>query len=310
MFPRSASLALSDRSLYRSRDRAGNERRSQGNTHSLSVIVGAVTRPAEGSRTMKAAVAYEVGRPLVVEDLELPVVGPRDVLVRLTASGICHTDLTVIDGLSALPLPMVPGHEGCGIVEEVGAEVRRVSVGDRVLASVSPACGTCWWCVNGMSNHCELKSVVSSQPRFELSDGRRGAGVVRLRHLRRGDGGSRGLRGRRRDRPRRRATRAPGLRRHDGPRRRADHGRGHGGIERRRRRVRRGRTVGGPGCPNRRRRHDHRHRSDAIAARRQPRRSVPPTPSIPPRATSSGRCGRSRRAGAPTTASRRSVDRS
>jgi S-(hydroxymethyl)glutathione dehydrogenase/alcohol dehydrogenase len=122
---------------------------------------------------MKAAVAYDTGQPLVLEDLELPAVGPRDVFVRLSASGICHTDLTVIDGLSALPLPMVPGHEGCGVVEEVGPEVRRVKVGDRVLASVSPACGTCWWCINGMSNHCELKPVVSSQPRFELPDGRR-----------------------------------------------------------------------------------------------------------------------------------------
>ncbi len=121
---------------------------------------------------MKAAVAYDTGQPLVLEDLELPAVGPRDVLVRLSASGICHTDLTVIDGLSALPLPMVPGHEGCGVVEEVGPEVRRVGVGDRVLASVSPACGACWWCLNGMSNHCELKPVVSAQPRFELPDGR------------------------------------------------------------------------------------------------------------------------------------------
>lgn len=121
---------------------------------------------------MRAAVAYGPGEALVVEDLEVPAVGPRDVLVRLAASGICHTDLTVVDGLSALPLPMVPGHEGCGIVEEVGSEVRRVRVGDRVLASVSPACGSCWWCVNGMSNHCELKGSVSATPRFRLPDGR------------------------------------------------------------------------------------------------------------------------------------------
>lgn len=121
---------------------------------------------------MKAAVAYESGTPLVVEDLELPAVGPRDVLVRIAASGVCHTDLNVIDGLSALPLPMVPGHEACGTVEEVGGEVRRVKPGDRVLASVSPACGSCWWCVNGHSNHCELKSKVSATPRFTLPDGR------------------------------------------------------------------------------------------------------------------------------------------
>jgi S-(hydroxymethyl)glutathione dehydrogenase / alcohol dehydrogenase len=102
----------------------------------------------------------------------VPEVGPRDVLVRLTASGICHTDLTVIDGLSALPLPMAIGHEGCGMVEAVGDEVQRVRAGDRVLASVSPACGSCWWCVNGHSNHCELKGSVSAAPRFELPDGR------------------------------------------------------------------------------------------------------------------------------------------
>jgi len=121
---------------------------------------------------VRAAVAYEAGAPLVVEDVEPLPVGPRDVVVRLSASGICHTDLTVIKGLSALPLPILPGHEGCGVVEEVGPEVRRVKVGDRVLASVSPACGSCWWCVNGMSNHCELKPIVSSTPRVRLGDHR------------------------------------------------------------------------------------------------------------------------------------------
>jgi S-(hydroxymethyl)glutathione dehydrogenase/alcohol dehydrogenase len=126
---------------------------------------------------MKVAIAYEVGQPLVLEDLPAPGIGPRDVLVRVTASGICHTDLNVINGLSALPLPIVPGHEGCGVVEEVGAEVRRVRVGDRVLASVTPACGSCWWCVNGMSNHCELNPLVKAAQRFELSGGRQAAAV-------------------------------------------------------------------------------------------------------------------------------------
>jgi S-(hydroxymethyl)glutathione dehydrogenase/alcohol dehydrogenase len=126
---------------------------------------------------MKVAVAYEVGQPLVLEDLPVPDVGPREVLVRVTASGICHTDLNVIDGLSALPLPIVPGHEGCGVVEEVGPDVRRVRVGDRVLASVSPACGNCWWCLNGMSNHCDLGPTVKAAPRFELSEGQWAAAV-------------------------------------------------------------------------------------------------------------------------------------
>ncbi len=122
---------------------------------------------------MRAAVAYEVGKPLVVEEVAALPVGPRDVLVRIAASGICHTDLNVIDGLSALPLPIVPGHEGCGVVEEVGPEVRRVRVGDRVLASVSPACGSCWWCLRSMSNHCELGRTVSAVPRWQIGDGRR-----------------------------------------------------------------------------------------------------------------------------------------
>jgi len=126
---------------------------------------------------MRVAVAYEVGQPLVLEDLAVPRMGPRDAVVRVTASGICHTDLNVINGLSALPLPIVPGHEGCGVVEEVGAEVRRVRVGDRVLASVTPACGSCWWCLNGMSNHCELNPMVKAAQRFELSGGRRAAAV-------------------------------------------------------------------------------------------------------------------------------------
>jgi S-(hydroxymethyl)glutathione dehydrogenase / alcohol dehydrogenase len=119
---------------------------------------------------VRAAVAYEAGKPLVVEELAVPNIGPRDVLVRVAASGICHTDLTVINGLSAIPLPVVPGHEGCGMVEQVGSDVRRVAVGDRVLASVSPACGSCWWCLNAMSNHCELGPTVLGTPRFRLGN--------------------------------------------------------------------------------------------------------------------------------------------
>src|ERR1700746_187156 len=126
---------------------------------------------------MKVAVAYEVEQPLVIEDLAQPAIGPRDVLVRLAASGICHTDLNVIAGRSTLPLPIVPGHEGCGFVEEVGSEVRRVRVGDRVLASVSPACGACWWCLNAMSNHCDKGPVVRKKPRFALRTGQSAVAV-------------------------------------------------------------------------------------------------------------------------------------
>jgi S-(hydroxymethyl)glutathione dehydrogenase/alcohol dehydrogenase len=126
---------------------------------------------------VKVAVAYEVNQPLVIEDLATPAIGPRDVLVRISASGICHTDLNVIEGKSSLYMPTVPGHEACGVVEAVGSEVRRVKIGDRVLSSVTPACGSCWWCINGMSNHCELNPAVKAALRFDLPDGRKAAAV-------------------------------------------------------------------------------------------------------------------------------------
>jgi S-(hydroxymethyl)glutathione dehydrogenase/alcohol dehydrogenase len=119
---------------------------------------------------MRVAVAYELGRPLVLEDLPTPAIGPRDVLVRVAASGICRTDLLAIRH-TARKTPLVPGHEACGTVEAVGPEVRRVKVGDRVLASVTPACGSCWWCANEMSQHCERKALRFG-PRFDLPDGR------------------------------------------------------------------------------------------------------------------------------------------
>jgi S-(hydroxymethyl)glutathione dehydrogenase/alcohol dehydrogenase len=114
---------------------------------------------------MRAAVAYKTGEPLVIEDVELLPLGPRDVLVQVAASGVCHTDLSVLAGVTPLPMPIVPGHEGCGTVVEVGRDVRRVQAGDRVLASVAPACGSCWWCVRGMSNHCALGAEVMTTPR-------------------------------------------------------------------------------------------------------------------------------------------------
>ena len=103
---------------------------------------------------MRVVVAYEAGKPLVLEDLPVPAVGPRDVLVRVSAGGICHTDLNVIDGLSALPLPIGPGHEGCGVVEEVGAEVRTLRPGQRVIAPYTFSDGTCGHCREGFPTFC------------------------------------------------------------------------------------------------------------------------------------------------------------
>jgi S-(hydroxymethyl)glutathione dehydrogenase/alcohol dehydrogenase len=103
---------------------------------------------------MRAAVFLERARPLVVEDVVPEPPGPRDVVVRVTASGVCHSDLSVVKG--TLPGgPQILGHEGTGIVEEIGAEVRHVAVGDRVVGTFIPACGVCWFCLRDQSHLCE-----------------------------------------------------------------------------------------------------------------------------------------------------------
>ena len=92
---------------------------------------------------IRAAVLERTGAPLVVEELELAPPGPGEVLVRLGASGICHSDQNAIDGVDPVPFPTVLGHEGAGVVEAIGPGVRRVAVGDHVALSWMPSCGEC-----------------------------------------------------------------------------------------------------------------------------------------------------------------------
>ncbi|MBV9169746.1 MAG: Zn-dependent alcohol dehydrogenase [Chloroflexi bacterium] len=105
----------------------------------------------------RAAVLYETGQALELEDLELLPPGSGEVLVRYVASGVCHSDLHVMQGLMAHPTPVVLGHEGSGIVEAVGPGVTGVQVGDHVLTSYVPSCGKCPWCVVGRPNLCDLR---------------------------------------------------------------------------------------------------------------------------------------------------------
>ena len=86
----------------------------------------------------KAAVLQKVGGPLTVEDVESAPLKGKDVLVRLHASGLCHTDLEVIQGSLAYPLPIILGHEGAGVVEDVGPDVTQVRPGDHVVCSWNP----------------------------------------------------------------------------------------------------------------------------------------------------------------------------
>ena len=103
----------------------------------------------------KAAVLEEVGAPLVIDELEMDPLKPGDVLVRIKASGLCHTDLEVIQGSLAYPMPIVLGHEGAGVVEAVGSGVSRVRSGDHVILSWNPHCGHCFYCERDLPILCE-----------------------------------------------------------------------------------------------------------------------------------------------------------
>jgi S-(hydroxymethyl)glutathione dehydrogenase / alcohol dehydrogenase len=105
---------------------------------------------------MRAAVLREINGALSVEDVELAEPGPGEVTVRLVASGVCHSDWNVITGATPNPLPAVLGHEGAGVVEELGAGVRTVAEGDHVILSWLPSCGECFYCLQGRAVLCDV----------------------------------------------------------------------------------------------------------------------------------------------------------
>ena len=103
---------------------------------------------------MKAAVLRAYNTPLEIEDVELGNPGPREVRVQTAASGVCHSDLHVIEGSLPAPPPTVLGHEPAGVVVEVGSDVQHVAVGDHVIGCLSAFCGNCEWCLSGQPNLC------------------------------------------------------------------------------------------------------------------------------------------------------------
>jgi S-(hydroxymethyl)glutathione dehydrogenase/alcohol dehydrogenase len=117
----------------------------------------------------RAAVLDRVREPLAIQALEMAPLAPGDVLVRLRASGLCHTDLEVIQGSLAYPLPIVLGHEGAGVVEAVGGEVTQVKPGDHVVCSWNPHCGRCFYCERALPILCE--PFTRHQPGGRLLDG-------------------------------------------------------------------------------------------------------------------------------------------
>ena len=134
----------------------------------------------------KAAVLFETGRPapyaqsrpLLIDDVELSGPGQGEVLVEVMAAGLCHSDLSVIDGSRQRPMPMIIGHEASGIVRDVGPGVNALKTGDPVVFSYVPMCGHCLPCSEGRPALCEegLKAnvsgtLLSGQRHFQWHDG-------------------------------------------------------------------------------------------------------------------------------------------
>ena len=103
---------------------------------------------------MKAAVLFEPNTPLQIEDVALQDPRANEVLVRIAASGVCRSDYHLVTGATQHPTPVVLGHEGAGVVEAVGPEVKRVQPGDHVVLSWVPMCGECFYCRNGLPAQC------------------------------------------------------------------------------------------------------------------------------------------------------------
>jgi len=131
----------------------------------------------------EAAILWEGEKQWSVEPVELDDPQPGEVRVKLASSGLCHSDDHAVKGDLPVALPIIGGHEGAGVVEEVGAGVTRLQPGDHVVMAFIPACGHCRWCASGVSVLCDYGAVIMSG--LPISDGRprthaRGEGLKRM----------------------------------------------------------------------------------------------------------------------------------
>ena len=110
----------------------------------------------------KAAILWEVNTPWSVEEIELDPPGPGEVLVKIAASGMCHSDEHLVTGDLPFGLPIIGGHEGAGVVQEVGAGVSWLAVGDHVVFGFIPSCGKCASCSRGHQNLCDLGALMGT----------------------------------------------------------------------------------------------------------------------------------------------------
>ncbi|NUB12998.1 S-(hydroxymethyl)glutathione dehydrogenase/class III alcohol dehydrogenase [Azospirillum brasilense] len=118
----------------------------------------------------RAAVAWEAKRPLEIEEVEVAAPKQGEVLVRIVATGVCHTDAYTLSGMDSEGVfPAILGHEGAGIVEEVGPGVTSVQVGDHVIPLYTPECGKCKFCLSGKTNLCQ--AIRATQGKGLMPDG-------------------------------------------------------------------------------------------------------------------------------------------
>jgi S-(hydroxymethyl)glutathione dehydrogenase/alcohol dehydrogenase len=120
---------------------------------------------------VKAVVVSAPGATPEVRDIVLPALGPDDVRVRIVAAGVCHSDLSLINGTLAPQFPLVLGHEASGVVTEAGERVTGVAAGDRVVLNWAAACRACWFCQRGEPWLCTAVEGVVSPPGGTLGDG-------------------------------------------------------------------------------------------------------------------------------------------
>jgi S-(hydroxymethyl)mycothiol dehydrogenase len=126
----------------------------------------------------RGVVYADAGAPPAVEEIVLDPPGPREVQVRIEACGLCHTDVHVVEtGGWGMDFPILLGHEGAGIVEDVGSGVTSVAPGDRVVVAWRAPCGTCRSCKRGDPRRCS--SALHAEPRAHRADGRLLAAVLR-----------------------------------------------------------------------------------------------------------------------------------
>ena len=112
----------------------------------------------------RAAVAWEAGKPLSIEEVDVAAPKKGEVLVRIVATGVCHTDAFTLSGADPEGLfPVILGHEGGGIVEEIGEGVTSVKVGDHVIPLYTPECGECEYCLSGKTNLCQKIRVTQGK---------------------------------------------------------------------------------------------------------------------------------------------------